>query len=1040
MSHQRQVMTFFLAILLTATLLGQERPNTRHQYEVALQEIGSDRFEEGIAGLQAVIKTDPMFPEPYRRLLETYVFTNQKEAAQLFFETRLKQNGANPYVYYVLARLDFENGRLDGALSKLQQCITLAPEYADAYSHRGGLTEVYRARKDLAGAVRFFEERVRLQPGNPCAYYGLARSHIRRYEWQQAIELLQKVLTLDPEFTLAYHSLIHIYYSTNRYDETLTASKALIGLAENLQDYEMVTYGTMMLGNAYFQMGDYLEALNHFSDALALAQKIGAKKREGICLNNMATVYALTANFSRAEKYFAAALRFAQKSGSTVSEIHALENLGNVYKDQGKGPAALEYYAQALEKAEKNDFDKEARLALSNMADIYQQRGDFETAKRHLSRALRLARQTGHKVGEAFVLRNLGMLSQDMQNDQLAIKYLQEARQIGLEAKDMQIVWESEAGLASCYQRQGHRKEAINYYARAIAIYDSVRQTLDIESLRNNFLEDKYEAYPSIVRLLGDSGNLAESFTFAEKYKAKTLLDIVSSAQNLLQTTLPDSARKALKQVARDIETAHRELSQQLDRGEQNKERALKLDQRVTRLELKQARLIATLAGDQKRYFNLTSTNVVNMAQVQQSLLRPKQALLEYILSPQAISVFLISQKKTTYLTLPIRREELLAMLTRLSPIFSQNEEIAAGDLNIFNAAMADFSVQPLQALYAALIAPIEQGLAETEELIIVPDDLLFYIPFEMLISDTSAIVNRYDFSNSQFLLERFAISYASSASLLQEGLLRERRPTAGILALGNPQLAHETAAASERLFASKSPDFSSNEQGLRPLPFAAAEVTAIGDKIRMDGNRILTGPDATESQVKQYSKDFRVIHLATHFVADDNQPLYSKIALARDSSGSEDGFLQTHEVFNLNLNADLIVLSACNTGLGHLRRGEGIVGAARAFQFAGAPSLVASLWNVSDRSTSDIMVRFYENLQAGMPQNIALQRAKLDFIRTSPEDWRDPFYWAPFILIGKHDPIPLAVAPAAIHYWTYFMLGALGIAIALWLLRRKTL
>jgi CHAT domain-containing protein len=193
----------------------------------------------------------------------------------------------------------------------------------------------------------------------------------------------------------------------------------------------------------------------------------------------------------------------------------------------------------------------------------------------------------------------------------------------------------------------------------------------------------------------------------------------------------------------------------------------------------------------------------------------------------------------------------------------------------------------------------------------------------------------------------------------------------------------------------------------LLPLPAAEAEVGAIEDALRGSESHVYIGRRATEDAFKKEAAHYRILHLATHFLSDDRQPLYSKIVLAQDPEAEEDGYLQTYEIFNIRLNADLVVLSACNTGLGKLSKGEGLVGISRAFLYAGVPSLLVSLWSVDDESTSILMKSFYEHLSNGLNKKQALRQAKLEYLETVPNNKRDPFYWAPFILVGDWSPLP---------------------------------
>jgi CHAT domain-containing protein len=233
-------------------------------------------------------------------------------------------------------------------------------------------------------------------------------------------------------------------------------------------------------------------------------------------------------------------------------------------------------------------------------------------------------------------------------------------------------------------------------------------------------------------------------------------------------------------------------------------------------------------------------------------------------------------------------------------------------------------------------------------------------------------------------------------------------------------------------------PAFDESRDDRPRLPNAEAEVEAIDAAFAGYDNSILTGEVATDAAFKQEAGRYGVLHFATHFASDDQQPLYSRLLLARDDSGAEDdGVLQTYEVFDATLNAELAVLSACNTGLGLLRKGEGLVGISRAFLYAGVPSLVVSLWSVDDEATSQIMGLFYRHLRSGVSKKQALRLAKLDYLRAAEDDELDPFYWAPFILSGDWQPLnfPAPRKPG----WPVPVLMALALSGAVLLWKRRS-
>jgi CHAT domain-containing protein len=333
--------------------------------------------------------------------------------------------------------------------------------------------------------------------------------------------------------------------------------------------------------------------------------------------------------------------------------------------------------------------------------------------------------------------------------------------------------------------------------------------------------------------------------------------------------------------------------------------------------------------------------------------------------------------------------------------------------------------VPPARALYRAIVAPVADLLHGAREIIIVPDGALFYLPFEALVADSDA---------TEFLIERYAVSYAPSASGLERPGRRMHQPGRVLLALGNPDLSDPGQARSPAMQLLSGLPFRDavvRDGRFVPLPHAATEVRRIRRGLGRGAASVYVGRRATESLLKRSARDFRIIHLATHFVLDDRQPLYSGLALAPDPDGGEDGFLQTYEVFNLDFNADLVVLSACNTALGRLSRGEGLVGTTRAFQYAGVPSLVVSLWSVDDAATSRLMQAFYRGLKAGRSKPAALREAKLEQLRAGGAK-ADPYYWAPFILIGDPGPLALPAGSAGLPVLPIALAAVVGLALAL--------
>jgi CHAT domain-containing protein len=384
-----------------------------------------------------------------------------------------------------------------------------------------------------------------------------------------------------------------------------------------------------------------------------------------------------------------------------------------------------------------------------------------------------------------------------------------------------------------------------------------------------------------------------------------------------------------------------------------------------------------------------------------QQLLDDKTALMEYFTGKDSIFIFAIT--KDNFAVKTSAKDSLLER---------QIEQLRQG---IVKQDFATYT-QAAHLLYQTLLAPVANEL-DNKNLIIVPDGTLSAIPLEALLTEQVAGGNSQDYTTLPYLINDHAISYAYSVTLLQQEQTRKNRATkrdylafAPVFANGLPagtrggdflkeNLSRDSVLAATRV------------RGY--LPMTKKEVTGILNRFessygffeRWFGNksRVYLEREAKEEKLKSGDVgDYRILHFATHGLVNEKNPKLSGLLLAQeDSTSKEDGILHLGEIYNLNLNADLVVLSACETGLGQVAKGEGIIGLTRGFLYAGASNLLVSLWQVSDATTADLMVDFYDKMLGGMSKPEALREAKLQMIRRHAE-FAKPYYWAPFILVGR--------------------------------------
>jgi CHAT domain-containing protein len=322
----------------------------------------------------------------------------------------------------------------------------------------------------------------------------------------------------------------------------------------------------------------------------------------------------------------------------------------------------------------------------------------------------------------------------------------------------------------------------------------------------------------------------------------------------------------------------------------------------------------------------------------------------------------------------------------------------------------------------------LEKALAakNVKNLVIVADGELGHIPFEIFLLEPAS-QDEYDYKKLHYLLNDYNISYNYSATLFAATLKGQSSArNAQILACAS----HYPALDSLNLSKKRNPQVIKSRLSLSDLPAAQKEVEILGERYQ---GRFLRGEEVTETFFKKHASQYGVIHLAMHGIVHDRLPILSSLAFTENMDSVEDNFLQAYEIAHLKLNANLVVLSACETGYGKFEQGEGVLSLARSFMYAGVPSLVVSLWQVNDASTAIIMEAFYRNLSQGMTKDAALRQAKLDYIDQAEGLLAHPAFWSPFIQLGDKSSLKIAQKTAYI-YW----IGGLLISLCLVLGGRK--
>ena len=653
---------------------------------------------------------------------------------------------------------------------------------------------------------------------------------------------------------------------------------------------------------------------------------------------------------------------------------------------------------------------------LIDQADQESRAYHWQQALDGYQQALTKARSLQDKVGEAVTLNNIGRVYSNIGQPAKALDYYQQALPIYRKVGDKRSEAVTLNNIGVLYVRQAHPMEAESAFRQAINRIETLRHELGgLTEAKVAFTEDNLNAYANCLDLLVRQNRSATAFALAQQTKSRTLLELLENGRVDLTSRLTDEERTQLA----DLRTHAASLNQQMiAEGVRNevgsKKRFATLQEQLRKAERDLSTFTDTLYV---RHPDVAQARAVRTLTAREAarLLPPDTALLEY-----ATRADVRSHTIDASLVLFIVTPDGKVSAHTLPASWKQLQTLASS----FRAACADprksYQAQAKQ-LYRLLLAPAEARLAGKKHLLICPDGPLWKVPFAALQDSTG-----------RFVAERHSLTFAYSATGAAAALTKRTRPHAAgsVLVLANPDFGDVARFGDDlhlhgqrpfdrpsrpfdapsrpfdrpsRPFDAPSRDLVSQLRGggMAALPGTQAEANALHRLYPTAA--IYTGINAQEATFKREAGGYRYLHLASHAFFNDAAPMLSCVFLAappKTGPGSEeDGYLTARELFDMKLNAELVILSACQTGQGESHSGEGVIGLTWALTVAGVPTQIVSQWSVDDKATADLMIGFYTRLKAGRGKGAALQTA-MQAVRNDPKR-RHPYYWAPFVLVG---------------------------------------
>ncbi|UCE17167.1 MAG: CHAT domain-containing protein [Gemmatimonadota bacterium] len=925
---------------------------------------------------------------------------------------------------------DYLNSRYDEAMEKFERALELSRALGETWCEACiyimiGVKFWYQEEYDRSR--EYYERALTLQEeiGNRKGV-GKLLNNIGLIWWQQgdyfqALDIIARSLVVHREVesrTDEANALTNIgilHRNLGHYQQALSCYEEALEIRRETRDKRRE--GTL-LGNiavAYKCMGRYQESIRLLTQALQRNREVGNRRSEGLNKNEMGEIFIILGQYRRARDYLNQAHDIFGEIEFKKGQGMSLSNMGLAYWYQGDFDEALDHYERALTLHREIDCKPCEAVNVAKIGDVYCQAGDYEKALEQYTAALNMFHEIGDKENEAENYCRLGNLWVDMSDYETAIAHYREGLKIASEIDAPRVLWTAQRGIGRALEEQGEHDDALVHYEQAITTIESLREQLDSEPLKTHYLADKITVYQSLVNLLTERGQIEEAFEYSEQAKARALLDVLSQGKFAVSEDVDTEILIQKRDLQRRLNRLNTRLTQEYlhEEGERDRGRisVLRDSLRLTRMAAEE--LAGVIHMTYPSSVNVTGiSRPLTLREIQEIVLGvgKTEVLVEYLMGEEAMHVWVMRRHEVAYERIEVAQDELKKMVQELRQPF-----VAFRDGQIVLLPNVPYDVALAHEIYRLVFQPIEKHLRDDEHIVIVPDGILHNLPFEALVvekgevkADARTIFSQYE--NVTYLTEKFAISYAPSASVLNPYL--QKKPDLSniegeLLAFSNPDFGHASQDSIKDAEADMSPLTLLLRSGegwiFEQLPGAEVEVEVISAVVGTQKTHVFTGAEAKEEVFKERAGRYRTIHLATHSVFEDEEPLYSRIIFALDDDPGEDGFLEVHEIFNLKLNADLVVLSAWETGLGELSAGEGLIGLTRAFMYAGAPSVVVSLWSVGE-STCQLMKGFYENLKGGMTKAEALRQAKISMIHTREGgmSYAHPFLWAPFVLVGE--------------------------------------
>jgi CHAT domain-containing protein len=755
---------------------------------------------------------------------------------------------------------------------------------------------------------------------------------------------------------------------TSQYQEALQSFQQALTIYREIKERKGEALSLNYIAIVKRTLGDNIESLEFYKQALYIFREIDDRLNEGTVLNNIGIVHENLGKYPQALKFYQQALTIRKQVGDQTGEAFTLTNLGLINTSLGQYSQAEKFFKESLDIFRKIGDQRREALTLNAMGVYYRTIDQYPKALESYEQALNIFIKIGERRGEGTSLNNIGDFRRNQGEYSQAQEKLQQALAIFKEVGNKEGEGVALSNIGRVYADQGQYPQALKFFGEALAIFKQVG--------------DK-GGEARTLRYIGSAFYKSGKFAEAEK----TLRDGMDVLETL-RTKLSDANKISIFET----QTATYRLLQQVLIVQNKTNEALEISERG------RARAFVELLTSRLSNTNTSQTSQPavdkpTIALLQKIAKQQNATLLQYSIITDDLKIDGKRQSKESELyiwvikptgEITFRKSDLKPLWqkenTTLAKLVDNSRESIGVKRRGGIVASLDPNAAPVkgrfQRLHELLITPIADLLPkkETERVVFIPQSQLFLVPFPALQDE-----------KGKYLIEKHTILTAPSIQVLDlthKHKLRQTTKSQSSLIVGNPTMPKVILEPGKPA------------QQLTPLIWAEKEAKNIASMLNISA---LTGNKATKAAILEKMPQAGIIHFATHGLLDDNRGIGSAIALA--PSGKDDGLLTADEILNLKLNADLVVLSACDTGRGRIT-GDGVVGLSRSLISAGTASIIVSLWAVDDDSTSFLMTEFYKNREQKLDKATALRKAML----TTKAKYSSPYNWAAFTLIGESE------------------------------------